>query len=170
MPRSWSLTLALAAGLLLLTIGILVLHPIYFNVCEAAQYGTKQKCELHDALYVAVLNAWDTIFHAEFWTALATIAIAAFTLTLKWSTDRLWTAGERQLAHFEDTAERQLRAYIFPRHTKLIDFNSNPLVQIIFKNSGQTPAYDTALWATVAVAAYPLENEPERPSGLGTES
>jgi hypothetical protein len=103
-------------------------------------------------------------------TAVATIAIACFTRALKRSTDKLWEAGERQLAHLEDTAVRQLRAYIFPQHTKLMDFDSNPLVQIIFKNSGQTPAYDTTLWATVAVAKYPLETAPERPSGLNTES
>lgn len=36
--------------------------------------------------------------HDAIITALAGIAVAAFTLTLKWSTDRLWTSGEKQHA------------------------------------------------------------------------
>jgi hypothetical protein len=40
-------------------------------------------------------------------TAVATIAIAAFTLTLKRSTDKLWEAGEKQFTLAKETADRQ---------------------------------------------------------------
>jgi hypothetical protein len=40
-------------------------------------------------------------------TALATIAIAAFTLNLKWSTDKLWKAGEDQFRLAETVSDRQ---------------------------------------------------------------
>src|SRR4051812_21404513 len=42
-------------------------------------------------------------------TALATLAIASFTLTLKRATDRLWDAGERQLKLAAETAAAQSR-------------------------------------------------------------
>jgi hypothetical protein len=44
--------------------------------------------------------------------AIATVFIAYFTLILKQATDRLWSASERQLTLFGDTAEREFRAYI----------------------------------------------------------
>jgi hypothetical protein len=46
-------------------------------------------------------------------TALATIFIALFTLTLWRSSERLWEASENQRALSEKTAERQLRARMY---------------------------------------------------------
>jgi hypothetical protein len=76
-------------------------------------------------------------------TAVATAFIAFFTFTLWRSTNRLWRAGERQLAHFKDTAERQLRAYVY------LDITLKPYpkppqqpnrisVSLAIKNSGST--------------------------------
>lgn len=46
-------------------------------------------------------------FHDEL-IALATVAIAWFTWTLRRSTDRLWEAGEKQLSHAKEIANEQL--------------------------------------------------------------
>lgn len=105
--------------------------------------------------------------HAGFITALAGIAVAAFTLTLKWSTDRLWGAGERQLKALRqsvfvsiagakaakksaDIAEKTLyisqRAYVSPRAKWSIEINPSEtsIVGIGFwmslENQGSTPA------------------------------
>lgn len=52
----------------------------------------------------STLNAYNGVI-----TALATIAIALFTLFLKRSTDRLWDAGERQIDLLRESGEAQSR-------------------------------------------------------------
>jgi hypothetical protein len=78
-------------------------------------------------------------------TALATVAIGIFTLTLKLSTDRLWIAGEKQRNLFDETAKRQLRAYVHVADAAILyaeaDSEWCPNIRVQFKNYGQTPAY-----------------------------
>src|SRR6202011_5752296 len=57
-------------------------------------------------------------------TAIATMLIAWFTLSLRRSTDKLWTAGKEQLEaskdqlkFLQDSSERQLRAYVHVEKT-----------------------------------------------------
>jgi hypothetical protein len=95
--RIWLLVALSVAGFGLLVFGILLLHPIYVNVCEAAQAGATEKCEPNNLLYIAFLETMHGMTHAEFWTALATIFIAAFTFTLKRSTDKLWETNKDQI-------------------------------------------------------------------------
>lgn len=93
-----------------LVIGILIFRPVYVNRCETSQYGAELKCEPHNILYVT--NIVRILTHAELWTAIATIAIAFFTYTLKRSTDKLWKATRNTaLAQERDTKILQ-RAYI----------------------------------------------------------
>jgi hypothetical protein len=132
------------------------------------------------SLVRSFLRVWSNIFHdADAYVALFTAVLAVFTLALWRSTRALWEAGERQikttrtvaavqarhtqrqLKLAEDTAERQLRAYVSPIDGMVLDLDFDaPLqpfsIRIIFKNSGQTPAYEVASSSSVAFAAYPL--------------
>ena len=85
--------------------------------------------------------------------ALAALFVAAFTFTLWRSTNSLWNAGERQLAHLEITAQRQLRAYVLVDQIETGPATEPfPLAgryQIDLKNFGQTPAHDVATHHTV---------------------
>lgn len=57
----------------------------------------------------------------------------------------------------EDTARRQLRAYICVNTAALELFSSNmPSAIVNFKNCGQTPAYDVRVWIHTWIAHYPL--------------
>jgi hypothetical protein len=95
-------------------------------------------------------------------TALATIAIAGFTLTLKGATDRLWDAGERQRELAEDTAERQLRAYV---HIVGKDFliqgeeHERFVNQFSVLNAGQTPAYKLRIDSVTKPLPRPLPDD-----------
>jgi hypothetical protein len=80
-------------------------------------------------------------------TALATLLIALFTLTLWRSTDKLWEAGERQLRLSEDTAQRQLRAYI--SHQPLGAHFLNGHLKYFEQNFGKTPAKDVQMFVCV---------------------
>ena len=87
------------AGLFALGLAFLVL-PSYSAYCKADD-ANNYYCAAYKI--VVALGGLVESYSAAF-TALATVAIAAFTLTLKWSTDKLWSAGERQLRHAETQA------------------------------------------------------------------
>ncbi|HEY8094895.1 MAG TPA: hypothetical protein VIE65_02220 [Methylobacter sp.] len=83
----------------------------------------------------------------------------------------LWLATRRLVRGSEKTAERQLRAYIFSDHAKIIGFNTpHPLVIAAFKNSGQTPAYNVIVWVSCHIDAYPLGKKHERPTDESSAS
>jgi hypothetical protein len=76
--------------------------------------------------------------------AISSVFLALFTARLWISTAGLWETALRQSRHLENTAERQLRAYVNIWDAEII-FTSvadvSPNVQIKFRNTGQTPAY-----------------------------
>lgn len=107
---------------------------------------------------------------AEAVTAAGTAALAFLTLTLAAGTLFLWLATRRLVKESEETAERQLRAYIFPENV-IVDATHGVLrYTITFKNCGQTPAYDVTLYTTMAAAVYPMLEEPKGPATPPTES
>lgn len=99
--------------------------------------------------------------------ALAGIAVAAFTLTLKWSTDRLWKAGREEL-------ETTQRAFVFTKEIVVrvqtitrpagIGITGQPFPETyelqtiyfapVWENGGTTPAYR-------ARAGFNLQEMPE---------
>jgi hypothetical protein len=56
----------------------------------------------------------------------------------------LWLATKRLVRGSEKTAERQLRAYVLVSSARVHDFGIErpPKVEVVIKNSGQTPAFD----------------------------
>jgi hypothetical protein len=89
----------LGVALFALGLAFLVLPP-YSAYCKANDTN-----EYYCAAYKIVVAFGGLIesYSAAF-TALATVAIAGFTLTLKRSTDKLWLAGERQFGHAQAEA------------------------------------------------------------------
>jgi archaellum component FlaG (FlaF/FlaG flagellin family) len=95
----------------------------------------------------------------DFVTAAATLVIAFFTFTLWRATNKLWDAGERQLAHLNETAERQLRAYVNVMKITVETSGNEHTFSIEIKNFGQTPAYNELVETAVAFAYFPLVHE-----------
>jgi hypothetical protein len=97
----------------------------------------------------------------EFWTAVGTLLLAAGTVSLVVKTDGLIKSAEQ-------TAHRQLRAYVFADNATLLDGRlAVPVVVelidkvgafIIIKNFGQTPAYKTAHWGDFKIMEIRDEN------------
>ena len=111
-------------------------QPAYY------QSGNETCATLHEGIARVFVFLWDHATHDNV-SAVATVIIAIFTLTLWRATDRLWGAGERQLTHLKDSAERQLGAYVGVSEGKIIshDMGNTFVAEISIKNSGQTPAY-----------------------------
>ena len=59
------------------------------------------------------------------------------------------------------TARRQLRAYVLVSSAQIHDFGIEhpPRVEVIIKNSGQTPAFDLLSWGGMIIEKFPLNIE-----------
>ncbi len=90
-----------------------------------------------------------------------TLALAVFTGVLAVSTSllslftyRLWSATRDVVLDGRDTAERQLRAYVFVSDTNYdstgVTFPNVVAYMPTMKNSGQTPAYDVVFRTQIA--------------------
>jgi hypothetical protein len=71
--------------------------------------------------------------------AIYTLLVAIFTGVLAVSTIGLWVAGERQLKHLADTAERQLRAYVNVKPLGINPFTPEDRIvgHVAFHNTGK---------------------------------
>jgi hypothetical protein len=147
----------LSVALLFVGVAFLLLPP-YASYCES-NYPNEDYCSAY-SVAVTLANIVDA--HNGAFTALATIAIASFNWTLWQSTEKLWIAGEKQRKLAEETAERQLRAYVF------IDGGSIQIRRtekgrifltgyVEFKKFGQTPAYNVNQWVRMEI----FDNEPD---------
>lgn len=96
------------ATALLLVLLIFRFVPYYGQICEPGGEAKAANCTSYQLLPYIVLEAaqfLDKMGGAI--TAVATIAIAIFTFTLKRATDKLWDAGERQLNLLAETSAAQ---------------------------------------------------------------
>jgi hypothetical protein len=100
----------------------------------------------------------------EFWTIagyhlkITDALIAAFTGGLFVATCFLFNATKNLVRGAEQTAERQLRAYVMIDNAQIegVRVGDIPSAKLIIKNSGQTPAYNVTHWCSVGYGAYPF--------------
>jgi hypothetical protein len=90
-------------------------------------------------------------------TATATIVLAFLTLVLAGATLFLYLATRSLVRGAEDTAERQLRAYVSVDKARVIGVNGSqqPKAHVVIKNYGQTPAYELLHWTGMEVETWP---------------
>jgi hypothetical protein len=96
--------------------------------------------------------------------AFFTLWLVVFTALLARATLRLWDSTERLVKGAEDTAQRQLRAYISVDAPDNMPAIIGDKISIILQitNDGQTPAYNVLAYPRVAIASIPLtEGLPE---------
>jgi hypothetical protein len=117
---------------------------------------------------------WDSpgghIFHAAFnwsegttiWAIILTLlAIADQTSQTRKAAEATQEAvrdGKKEYVLAEDTAKRQLRAYICMDTSEVEIIGWQPIANVHFKNCGQTPAYEVHGWIGVEVRAHPLQS------------
>jgi hypothetical protein len=75
--------------------------------------------------------------------------LVLFTFTLWWATRALVVGAE-------ETAERQLRAYVWTSTEPLPNLTATPSVHTLIRNSGQTPAYKVRSWTETEPLPVPL--------------
>ena len=94
----------------------------------------------------------------EWWLVILTGGFVAFTAGLFVVTGLLWRAAERLVKSAENTARRQLRAYIAikeddePLQDISMPDNGHALeIHMVMKNVGQTPAFKLSQWTSAIV-------------------
>jgi hypothetical protein len=103
----------------------------------------------------------------EWWIVYITGALAVITLALALYTAKLWRSTGKLVRGSEDTARRQLRAYVSinPKSmgfslVKPLSLSEQPvLMRCLIKNHGQTPANKINHRFDIAVFPEPLPNE-----------
>jgi hypothetical protein len=100
--------------------------------------------------------------HEKFWVSFGTIILAAVTLILGAATAFLYLATRALVRGADDTAQRQLRAYISIIIAEATFFEDRPFtVRIVFKNSGKTPAYRVRQRTVPFIGPFPLATFPK---------
>ena len=80
------------------------------KICEYNQATKHEDCTTYSLFPFLLIKVLDTLnYYGVAITALATVFIGVFTLTLKLSTDNLWTAAKDQIAAAENAAKMQSR-------------------------------------------------------------
>jgi hypothetical protein len=89
-------------------------------------------------------------------TAAGTVSLACLTFILAFGTIFLWRATIRLVKSAEQTAERQLRAYVS------VEITAHPSLDALFaeaafkiKNRGQTPTHKMTQWVGMDVLNFP---------------
>jgi hypothetical protein len=102
------------------------------------QSGNQACATMHEAIFRFADFIWDNASHDNI-LAFGTICIAVFTYVLYRATNKLWDAGERQLAHFEAASKRELRAYVFLGYSPLNFSNRQAGFILKMTNVGKMP-------------------------------
>ena len=97
---------------------------------------------------------WST--DAEIWIAVSTFLLFVATTALACFTYFLWRSTGKLVEGADETAKQQLRAYIFIHDNRMEFKGKIGNFHIIFKNCGQTPAYNVTTYMRIFLEDYPL--------------
>ena len=105
--------------------------------------------------------------------AWATVSLAAITFFLALFTAKLWKSTGQLVAGAEDTAKKQLRAYLSAQPNYVFSFGDSKLAEIRFAvvNHGKTPASMVKATGLVDILPFPLPaNYPFQISPIAAKS
>jgi hypothetical protein len=95
----------------------------------------------------------------KFWKWPPEMLLARATVFLAVATFALAVIAVMQLNYNNDMAKRQLRSYISVEGAAILQFGDTsiaPEAHVIFKNSGQTPAYKVRGWIAIKMTEFPF--------------
>src|SRR5580704_5605054 len=97
-------------------------------------------------------------WNSEAVSAAATVVLTVLTGVLAFGSIVLWLSTKRLVKGTEETAERELRAYVFVTGDRVYDLRAGQRARLVLKikNSGQTPAYRVHPIGGAKIYGYPL--------------
>jgi hypothetical protein len=122
---------------------------------QAADYDNKKYCPTFHMGAALVFERVDAFLehHDKSVVGGFTIVLAVSTIGLWLATNKLWRAGEVQKLLAEDTAERQLRAYVSVESGLVIKQKGNLRFEFrpVIVNNGNTPAKDVRIVSNMGI-------------------
>jgi hypothetical protein len=137
-------------AVLLLIGGASLGFPPYHYYCENNQ-ANYYYCAANKVL-VALGDLIDE--HDGAITALATIAIAWFTWTLRESSEKMWDVANRTL---EMTKVDMVADMVF-QQGKIKDTSFTPVASVSFINTGRSRATDVTMWMSIGARKLPVQD------------
>jgi hypothetical protein len=141
-----------------------------FQSCMDEQYHYESGETLKEGLahfFIMLKVGWGC--SGEFVHKNAEAIIALFTVILGIATWLLWRSTRALVIGADNTAKRQLRAYIHVSEARFANFGFPGGVYMInYTNTGQTPAYDVFGTIGVQLTNFPLSENLET-TGIGTK-
>ena len=133
--------------------------PLFVELLNAGKSSDDTKAEAQKEEEKSSRERWLNIFTGI--AASATAILAVITGLLAAYTYKLWSATSRLVEHSEDTAIRQLRAYVHTAGFDIDQFAIGKLIKISFpvSNCGQTPAHNVLISGWTGVRPYPPPSE-----------
>lgn len=118
--------------------------------------GKSEQCEYHGPRWFAGIYCFFAA-HEKFWLAVGTLILAIATTILGIATIFLSRRTRQLVEGAEQTAERQLRAYVFIKKPRIVGLFDSGGITLTCKiqNFGQTPAYEFVCAATSYVGPDP---------------
>lgn len=136
--------------------------PLFVNIKTVPEFTQIERNEKAAEKYEKSQSDW--------WLIKLTGALVGVTLLLVVVTGFLWSTTKRLVQGAEDTAKRQLRAYISAEPTAARDAEGKAIdnvVAVYFKNTGQTPARKFKQWTVCKFDKFPRETGfDERPQDI----
>lgn len=138
---------------------LVFLAVVTFDLTKSLGASCPNSCSIkYSASYTAARDFAAFVEHNEhFFVGFGTIIIAIFTAVLGLATAFLWKATKALVDGANDTAERQLRAYVMIESVRLEDFEvgRRPFARVTLRNSGATPAHQLTHWCMMGFDAFP---------------
>lgn len=141
---------AIVGAALALAFCLLTLVPIATGTENAQEPAQQQTAATADAYGVPPQVPEETFWQrtTDDPVAAYTLVLAIFTIVLSVSTVGLWLKTDRLAKGAEDTARRQLRAYVGVSALRDVRPGGNSTVTLKLRNHGQTPAYKLSIIVT----------------------
>jgi hypothetical protein len=117
----------------------------------------EEKCQYEGPKWFASFYCFFAA-HEKFWVSFGTLVLAAFTTVLGAATIILARATNRLVSGAQETAKRQLRAYVEAVPNNLVRHFASETLTISFKtkNTGLTPARNVRSYSIVGIMPIPL--------------
>jgi hypothetical protein len=146
MLKRFALTILVVASLVLIVeLEVSLLTPIHGDICHKTEYANHEECTTYNIIFVTFWHIGETLnYYGALIAALATIAIAWFTLSLRQSTDKLWDAANIQSIHLGNEFVASHRPEMRLKHLWFIDdvWNGGSInVRLEAVNIGQNSAF-----------------------------
>jgi hypothetical protein len=134
----------------------------FINVYTAKHAGEESECSSPKNWKEWGAFSWCRTLEwidAERVIAAFTVILGLVTGILGLATWKLWRSTDRLVKGAEDTASRQLRAYVLAKNCKVTRENGKSKLRVKVQNYGQTPAHELKIWLGYRLRTYPPTDE-----------